>query len=344
MRIFNHFTWDDRLRLETMLKDGVTPGEIAGRLGFHVSSIYREIKRGLYMHKKTDWTFEQRYAAEIADRKYRENLAAKGASLKIGKDRKLAAHIESRIIKDRYSPAAALMDIERNGLVFSVTIYVATLYSYIDKGVFLNLTNKDLPVKPTRTKVYKRVRRARPPRGESIEKRPDEINERSTFGHWEMDTLKGRRETRRVLLVLTERLSRNEIKIPMAENTKENVVKALDGLERKYGEIFPLVFQTITVDNGSEFADCEGMERSSTRDGARTKIYYCHPHSSWERGSNENQNKLFRRWIPKGTPIENYTDEELERIETWINDYPRAIFQGRAAVDLFAEHTASIGK
>ena len=128
----------------------------------------------------------------------------------------------------------------------------------------------------------------------------------------------------------------------MADNTKESVVKALNTLERRYGEMFSLLFLTITVDNGSEFADCAGMERSCLREGQRTKLYYCHPYSSWERGSNENQNRLIRRWIPKGTPIERYSDAEIAKIEEWINHYPRAIFKGKAAVDVFGEYAAAL--
>ena len=136
------------------------------------------------------------------------------------------------------------MDIKRRGLKFKVTICVGTIYNYINKGIFLRLTNKHLPVKSTRKKAYKRVRsikRARAPSGESIERRPEVINSRSEFGHWEMDTVKGKRETKKVLLVLTERQTRNEVKIPMPSNTKQSVVKALDGLERRYGEMFPKV-------------------------------------------------------------------------------------------------------
>ena len=157
-----------------------------------------------------------------------------------------------------------------------------------------------------------------------------------------MDTLKGKRDTKKVILVLTERLTRNEIKIPMASNTIESVLSSLNTLERRYGDMFPVVFQSITVDNGSEFADCVGMEKSCIHEGQRTKVYYCHPYSSWERGSNENQNKLIRRWIPKGTPIENYTDEEIKKIESWINSYPRRILDGRAAVEVFQEHVAAL--
>lgn len=79
--------------------------------------------------------------------------------------------------------------------------------SYIEKGIFLRLTNKDLPVKGTRKRGYHTVKKAaRPPRGESIEKRPEEIDKRETFGHWEMDTVVSARPCKKVLLVLTERL------------------------------------------------------------------------------------------------------------------------------------------
>ena len=340
MRTFKHYTWDERLRLETMLRDGVPKPEIAERLGFHISNIYREIARGAYEHRNSDWTTEPRYAADVADRKYRAHLAAKGAELKLGKDHDFAKYIEKKIVQDKYSPAAALMDIKRRGLQFAVHVCATTLYSYIDKGVFLTLSNEHLPVKALReTKQgYRPIRRARAPKGESIEKRPAEVADRKIFGHWEMDTVKGKQGTKKTLLVLTERLTRNEIKLPMSDGTKESTVMVLDGLERRYGAaLFRKVFKSITVDNGSEFADWRGIERSALHPGEnRTKIYCCHPYSSWERGSNENQNKLIRRWIPKGTPIENYSDEYMRHIEDWMNDYPRALFGGKSSAEMFA--------
>ena len=84
------------------------------------------------------------------------------------------------------------------------------------------------------------------------------------------------------------------------------------------------------------------MEKSVLHDGKRTEFFYCHPYSSWERGSNENQNRLIRRWIPKGTPLENFTDEQIRAIEEWMNDYPRALFDGRAAIDLFTDALVAI--
>ena len=110
--------------------------------------------------------------------------------MKIGNDRELADYLERKVIEEDRSPAAALADIELEGRTFKTSICVSTFYSYIEKGVFLNLTNKDLPEKPKRKRPYHRVKTTkRAPRGESIEKRPEVINQRITFGHWEMDTV-----------------------------------------------------------------------------------------------------------------------------------------------------------
>ena len=86
MRHFYHLTHDDRIKIEALLKEKHTPKEIANNIGCHISTIYRELKRGRYEHRNSDWTTEERYSPDIADEKYRENLAAKGPGLKIGND------------------------------------------------------------------------------------------------------------------------------------------------------------------------------------------------------------------------------------------------------------------
>ena len=129
-----------------------------------------------------------------------------------------------------------------------------------------------------------------------------------------------------MLLTLTERKTREEIIITIKGKKEEYVIKAINGLERKYGKRFYNKFKSITFDNGVEFNDYEGMEKSCLRKTKRTKIYYAHPYCSGERGSNENNNRMIRRWIPKGTIIDEISKEYIQKIEDWINNYPRAMF------------------
>jgi IS30 family transposase len=204
--------------------------------------------------------------------------------------------------------------------------------------VFLNLTNKDLPVKREgKKRDYKKIKIPHKNlKGTSIEERPPEIDKREEYGHWEMDCVVGNKGgSGAVLLVLSERKHREEIVIKMPAKTQESVVKALDSLERKYGRGFKEKFKTITMDNGSEFLDYKGIERSVKNETeTRVTAYYAHPYSSWERGTNENINKLIRRFIPKGTDIGKISRVKIKYIENWINNYPRRILGYKSSNDM----------
>lgn len=337
MKRFKQFSFNDRLRLEALVKAKNKPEQIARVLHFHISTIYRELKRGQFEALNSDLTKEMRYSPDIAQQHKDEVLAAKGPGLKIGTQKAFADRIEEIIIKDGYSPAAALAKVKEEG--FNFTICVSTLYSYIEKGVFLNLALEHLPEKRKGKKKHKRKTvQKRATKGESIENRPKEVMSRAEFGHWEMDTVVGARGlARKSLLVLTERKTRKETILLLKEHTSAAVVKALDRLERKMGKRFREIFKSITVDNGSEFSDWEGMERSRRSRKKRTKVYYCHPYSSWERGTNENQNKLIRRHIPKGAVFDDKTQGDIDRIADWINNYPRRLFEYRTSEGLYNE-------
>ena len=125
--------------------------------------------------------------------------------------------------------------------------------------------------------------------------RPKDIRYRNEIGHWEMDTVVGAQgKSKQSFLVLTERKTRYEIVEILKEHTAAEVVRILDKLERKYTEKgFRQLFKTITVDNGTEFADFDGLKRSRRNKKDRTQIFYCHAYSSWERGSNENALSFF---------------------------------------------------
>ncbi len=332
-----HLTFSDRLKIEAWLRVKTKPQVMAEELGVHLSTIYRELKRGVYTHLNTDLTIEERYSPDIAEAKYQENLRAKGADLKIGNDHAYAEYLEYKVSAEKYAPGAILGEIKRKGLHFDTTISKTTFYRYIEDGVFLTITNKDLPVKRNKDKQkYERVKPSRAPAGKSIEKRPEEIDTRETFGHWEMDCVEGKKGTKKTLLVLTERKTRQEIIRIMKDKTAASVVKAIDGIEAEMGaERFSLIFRTITVDNGSEFTDYKGLEKSSLGEGNRTTLYFCHPYSSYERGSNENQNKMVRRHYPKGYDFTAVTAADIRRLEKWINNYPREIFGFYCSADLY---------
>lgn len=344
----HQLTRTDRIKLEALIKAGLSKSKIAKQLGVHRSTIYNELKRGQYMHRNSDYTEELRYSPDIAQEKAEENLKVRGTQLKIGNDIAYANYIEDKIVNEDYSPAAVLGELKAQGKEgdFKTKICVATLYSYIDKGIFLKLTNKNLPVKKNEKRKYNKVKKqqARANAGDSIEKRPEEIEKREEFGHWEMDSVIGQRgKSKNTLLVLTERKTRDEIIFKLPDHTDEAVVAALDRLERKWGDMFRQVFKTITVDNGSEFADVEGLERSALIEGEkRTHLYYCHPYSSWERGTNEVTNKMVRRKVPKGTNFDDKTDKEIEEIEGWINNYPRRIHDYHTAAERFDEEIAKL--
>ena len=339
-KLFKHLSQNDRIKMETMLNSGHKVVEVAEYLHVHRSTIYREIKRGEYTHRNSDYTEETRYSSDLGQKNHDWNAQGKGRNIKIGNDRPLAEYIEGKIIEDKYSPEAALAAAAESGIEFTTSISVRTLYRYIDKGIFLKLTNKDLPVKGKRKKHNKRVRvQKRASAGESIENRPDEVKDRENFGHWEMDTVKGKQGvTKSCMLVLTERKTRDEIIVKLPDQKAASVVEAIDRLERKWSDMFTKVFRSITVDNGVEFSDYEGLERSVLHEGEkRTFAFYCHPYSSWERGSNENNNRLIRRHIPKGEDFDEKQDRDIEYIENWINNYPRGIFGFKTSAQLFEE-------
>lgn len=337
MRQYKHLSFTDRLKIEAWTRIGVRPQIMATELGVHVSTIYRELKRGRYNHLNSDYTQENRYSPDIAEKKYRENLKAKGAEIKIGKDHAYAAYLEYKVSSEKYAPGAVLGEIKRKGLSFDTTISKTTFYRYIENGVFLTLTNKDLPIKRNKCKrKYDRVKPSRAPKGKTIEKRPAEIATRETFGNWEMDCVEGMKGTQKTLLVLTERKTRREIIRLMQDKTAASVIKAINSIEKEFGSPrFRQIFQTITVDNGSEFQDFKGIENSPLDNKERTIVYFCHPYSSYERGSNENQNKMIRRHYPKGYDFTDVSPAAIRRLEKWINNYPREIFGYYSSADLY---------
>lgn len=341
MKGYKHLTAHDRNKMAKMRKEGATMRQIGAALHVSAATVCRELKRGTYTYMNADYIEVTEYIPERSQKRYEANLEAKGPGLKIGNHRDYAEKLEELIVDYDYSPSAALHEIENHPEIygeFGVRVCQQTLYSYVEKRIFARLTNKDLPFKGARQKKKtKHIRRMKSAaKGDSIEKRPEEVNTRQEPGHWEMDLVVSCRGGHKCLMALTERVTRQEIMRLIPDKSAASVVRAMNTLERKYGKMFPEVFKTITVDNGTEFSNCEGMETSIFKAGGqRTKVYYCHPYCSSERGSNEKQNQMIRRKFPKGTNFDRVSPKEVRMVEDWLNRYPRKILGWYSSADLF---------
>ncbi len=339
-----YITLTQRRQIEAGLSMGMSKKDIAERIGMSERTVYRELQRGKCTQRKKvydiygDYKYKEytAYSADMAEDKFRLNMTSKGAPLKVGNDYDFIRYVERRVLEEKITPCALVGEMKRNKPCKTI-ISKTTMYRYIRLGLFWNISMRHCERKPPREKAT--VKRA--PKGTSIEQRPAEVSKRIEFGHWEMDCVCSIQGTTSAYLVLTERLTRKEIIFKIPNKKTETIVHCLNVLERRYGKMFRKVFKTITVDNGSEFSDFEGMEKSSYK-GKRVKIYYCHPYTSCERGTNERINRDIRKKYPKGTDLTNVTESEVRALEDWVNSYPRAIFDYATSGEKFADQLRQI--
>jgi len=335
---YKHLTERDRYRLEGYLETGLTAKQAAKKLNSHISTIYREIKRGEVERIRSDLTEYWAYRANTAHSDYEQKVTNRAHSLKIEKYKELADYIQKKIHHEKYSPDVVIGGIKRERQKFKELICTKTLYNYIDRGVFEGVSNATLWEKRKRRKrKYKQVSRIslKNKGSRSIEERPETINKRLEYGHWEGDCIVGVRNGKKDgLFTLSERMTREEIILKISSLTQDSILKALNKLEHNYGSYFREKFKSITLDNGREFLDWEAIEQSGLTGKKRTLVYFAHPYSSWERGTNENQNKMIRRFIPKGTDISKVSAKDIKRIADWMNNYPRRILGYRTPNEL----------
>jgi IS30 family transposase len=333
----------DRYQIELLVRMGKKSKAIAEQIGRDRRTIDRELERGTVKQITSELEYIWVYKADAGQRVHQERAANKGRGLKIGKCHKLAKHIERMILVEKQSPDAIIGRIAEQGWKYEVRICTKTVYNYIDAEIFAGISNKDLPVKKREKRPYAEVRRValNNIKGRSIEERPDMVKRREEQGHWEMDCVTSGKGGRGCLLVLTERSSRNELLFKMKAQKQEYVIEVIDRLERKHKGKFSERFKSITMDNGCEFLDHARLESSILKGmNRRTTVFYAHPYSAWERGSNEVANKLIRRFIPKGANIALYSNQEIKRIEYWMNNYPRRIFGYMTAKEVYEKNTS----
>ena len=338
----HYMTKDERYKLESYLEAGKGVSWIARKLGFCRQTIYNEMERGAYVHTCDYWD-ETRYSADKAQQIHKQRQEYKGRPLKIGTDQKYADFLEKKMLgvqedgsidkRKRYSPAAALAAARAEG--YQTSVCASTLYSYITKRVFLHLTNKDLWEKGKKKKQkHRSVRRIAHPTLPSITDRPDPVNQREEPGHWEIDLVVGKAKSKPVLLTMVERKKREPMIFKLPDRQAASVRAIFNKLERKLGKKkFRETFRTITTDNGSEFLEYEELIKS-IHGGQRFQVYYCHSYSAWEKGCNENMNRMIRRWFPKGTDFSRVSKKEIAEFQDWLYHYPRKILDWKSPAEL----------
>jgi IS30 family transposase len=319
-------TEKDRYVIEKCLKRGDSRASIAILLGVSVRTINREVNRGTIEQLDTELRIYKVYKAYYANERHRESVSKRGRRPSYDKQEELIEHIKEKMSR-KWSFDAI---IGRLRLEWEQTVCTKTVYNWLNSGYIKGYKSPSPKGCVRQARVGRHNGTAR-----RIDERPLEARQRHQ-GHWEMDLVLSGHRGSGCLLVLTERASRYELIYQLKDKKQASVLKVFERLERHYKGEFKEIFKTITCDNGSEFLDSAALERSSIGEGKRTEIYYAHPYSSWERGSNENANKLIRKFIKKGEDISKLPVAYIKRIERWMNAYPRRIFGYRTADEIRA--------
>lgn len=338
---------EERKIIERLLRANTPKKQIARTLQRNISTIRREIKRGSVEQrrpvrtnsKRADiplYTTEYVYYADYAQRQHNTNRANCGAKRKIVVCRDLLDYVEKQVLSPKKWSLDASAGIYHLNNPEAPMVTTKTLYRWVDIGL-CKIKNIDLPLKPRRKTHKDEVRQHKRLYGKSIEERPQIINDRLEFGHWEGDGIVGK-DKQGHLLSFVERTTGMGFLFNVGDRKAIRVVEVIDAMEKEFGsDLFRKIFRSITFDNGVEFADAPGMEKND-----RTVIYYAHPYSSWERGTNENWNGIVRRFIPKGSSFDRLKPGDVKRIQNFINGLPRKRFGYKTPEQIFSEELQRI--
>lgn len=325
-----HLNFEERMTIQLRLKDGHSPYRIAKELRRSQNTVINEIRRGTTTQIKQGKYIEI-YLADTGEAIYKKHRLDSCRTFKRLECCDFINYAVDKIKGDSWSPDACVGNALKTGkFQRSQIVCTKTLYNYIDLGL-LSVKNIDLPMKLRRNTKPTIVKKHKKKLGKSISERPKDIDNREEFGHWEIDTVIGEKSGNDcVLLTILERKTRNAIVRRITSKTADAVMNELRSIRKLYGEQFSKVFKTITGDNGSEFADLSTLETNTD-----TSVYFTHPYSSFEKGTNERHNGLIRRFIPKGKRMSDYDLADIAFIEEWMNTLPRRILNYSTPEELF---------
>jgi len=340
---YNHLTRTERDHIERWLGEGKTQAKIAELLDRDPSSISREIKRGTTKQVK----LISGYYEEIEEYYAQTGQAVYDKNRQKSKSKGLEAFSQKYWKALKEANEAGLFtgkNREHNIKTFTVVYQrenpsekvpsFKTVYNYIHRGDFF-IKPIDLPVmvrlKPRKNKKSRPKGINKRKLGRSISERPESVHKRESIGHWEADLVQGKKgKDEPVVLTLVDRLSRYGISRKLMNAKSDTVQEALLDITKEV----PEAFDSITFDNGSEFSQAALLENESALD---LKVYFCHAYSAWERGTNENFNKLLRDFLPKGKSMHPFTDEEVIKAAQQINQRVREVNDYQSAESLYSK-------
>lgn len=322
---------DERGEIQALYEQKKSEHEIARCLHRSPSTISRELKRGTVRQRDANYQYYTRYFADSGQINYQKHRAN--------------CHAKSLLSRCWLFFAMLVKALKQRPRIHSVDSFVhafrqdhpglrvpstPTVYRYIDCGQ-LELKNTDLPEKLRRhikKPGHHHVRLNQKRLGTSIEQRPAAVQKRQVFGDWEGDLVKGKRvASEPAILTLTERYSRYEIMVKLPDYQANTCRRALQRTINHYGAT---TFNSITFDNGSEFAKLNQIRG--------TQIYFAHPYAPWERGTNENHNGLIREFVPKGQSLHRYSAEQLHQVQVALNHRPRRILDYATPAKIFSSY------
>ena len=327
-RKYSHLNFEERVIIQTRLRDGWSFRKIAREIGCAVNTVRNEYSRGkvlLYNGKII------RYRAEDGQAKYESNRENCGRKFLTLAREKFLRYVVENFKKKHWSLDVCVGRALKLGIFKREEIVCTkTLYNYVSLGLLMPIKNIDLPLKMRRKNLKSKARVRKKKLGRSIEERDEKINDREEFGHLECDLIVGNRSDDDVILNIVERKTRFAFAYKLPNKKVRTVMKAFDDFRNLFGENFDKVFHTITTDNGSEFSSLADIEKIS-----KVLVYFAHPYSSWEKGTVENLNGLFRRFIPKGKSIRDFSEEYVSKVVLWANYLPRKILHYCTAEECF---------
>lgn len=292
-----HFTRLERVQLQTLKTAGLSNRECARQLGFHPSSISRELTRGRCSHTKSSYSVAvaRNYAAT-------KRLAANQQHRKLHRGSLLSLWLVICLAR-QWSPEQIMLRLRRHKSQVAVSYH--TIYRWLWRHVKVAKLRLFLRHPKLRRKygTKRREKQRELLKKNWIEKRPKGATNRTHYGHWEGDTVVGAKATG-AIVTLVERKSGYLLAGYVPRNTMYNFRVTTTGLMSR----LPLnLRRSLTLDNGSEMNDFEVLEQ---RTGL--SIYFAHPYHSWEQGTNENTNGLLRQYFPKGS---SFTDLDLVKLD-----------------------------